>query len=136
MGAEPGEHSFETLAIFLADGEETQAQAPATFYVSDDSIGLDAAFLNEEVELGGHTFFDLEVRGFDEKTVNADVEDAGDVVAAVAAPADPNVFRSGKASKSTAGIRWFLLQDGPPSECKCLVARVQGLPVQAKCERS
>jgi len=98
MGAEPGEHSFEALAIFLADGEETKAQASATFYVADDGVGLDAAFLNEEVELGGHAFFDLEVSGLDEKTLNADVEDARDIVAAIATPADPNVFRSWKAS--------------------------------------
>ena len=97
MGAEPGEHGFEALAILFTDGEETQAQAAAAFDVADDSVGLDAAFLNQEVELGGHAFFDLEVKGLYEKTVNADVEDAGDVVAAVAAPADPNVFR-GKAS--------------------------------------
>jgi len=98
MGAKPGEHSFEALAVFLADGEETQAKALATFNVANDGVGLDAALLNEEVELGGHAFLDLEVRGLDEKAVDADVEDAGDVVAAVAAPADPNVFRSGKAS--------------------------------------
>jgi hypothetical protein len=97
MGAEPGEHGFEALAILVTDGEETQAQAAAAFDMADDSVGLDAAFLNQEVELGGHAFFDLEVKGLYEKTVNADVEDAGDVVAAVAAPADPNVFR-GKAS--------------------------------------
>ena len=98
MRTEPGEHGFEALAIFFTYGEETKAQAPATFDVANDSVGLDAAFLNEEVELGGHAFFDLEVRGLDEKTVNADVENAGNVVAAVATPADPNVFRSGKAS--------------------------------------
>ena len=98
MRTEPGEHGFEALAIFFTYGEEAQAQALAAFDVANDSVGLDAAFLDEEVELGGHAFFDLEVRGLDEKTVNADVEDAGDVVAAIAAPADPNVFRSGKAS--------------------------------------
>jgi len=81
----------------VADGEKTQAKASAAFDVADDSVGLDAAFLDEEVELGGHAFFDLEVRRLNEKAVDADVEDAGDVVAAVAAPADPNVFRSGKA---------------------------------------
>ena len=97
MRSEPGEHGFEALAVFFADGEETKAQAPATFYVADDGVGLDAAFLNEEVELGGHAFFYLEVRGLDEKAVNTYVEDAGDVVPTVAAPADPNVFRSGKA---------------------------------------
>ena len=97
MSAEAGEHGFEALAIFFTDGEETQAQAFAAFDVADDSVGLDAAFLNEEVKLGGHAFFDLDVRGLDEKTVNAYVEDAGDIVEAVAAPADPNVFRSRKA---------------------------------------
>ena len=98
MGAKPREHSFETLAIFFTYGEKTQAQAPAAFDVADDGVGLDAAFLNEEVELGGHAFFDLDVRGLDEKAVNAYVEDAGDIVEAVAAPADPDVLRSGKAS--------------------------------------
>jgi hypothetical protein len=98
MGAEPGEHGFEALAILFTDGEKTQAQAATAFDVADDRVGLDAAFLNEEVELGGHAFFNLEVKGLDEKTVNAYVEDAGDVVAAIAAPADPNVFRSGKTS--------------------------------------
>ena len=49
MGAEPGEHGFEALAILFADGEKTQAQAATAFDVADDSVGLDAAFLNEEV---------------------------------------------------------------------------------------
>lgn len=114
MGAEPGEHGFEALKIFFTYGEETKAQSPPALYVANDGVGLDASFLNEEVQLSRHALFDLEVRSLDEKAVNADVEDAGNVVAAIAAPADPNVFRSGKANKSTAGIRRFLLQDGPP----------------------
>jgi hypothetical protein len=49
MGAEPGEHGFEALAIFFTYGEKTQAKSSAAFYMADDSVGLDAAFLNEEV---------------------------------------------------------------------------------------
>lgn len=65
--------------------------------MADDGVGFDAALLNEEVELGGHAFFDLEVRSLDEEAVDADIEDAGDIVAAVAAPADPDVFRGWEA---------------------------------------
>jgi hypothetical protein len=114
MGAEPGEHGFEALAIFFVDGEKAQAETAAAFYVANDGVGFDAAFLNEEVELGGHAFFDLEVRGLDEKAVDADVEDARDVVAAIAAPADPDVFRGWKASQSTTGVGRFLYQNRLP----------------------
>jgi hypothetical protein len=66
--------------------------------VADDRVGFDAALLNEEVELSGHAFFDFEMRSLDEEAVDTDVQDAGDIVATVAAPADPDVFRSKKAS--------------------------------------
>ena len=80
------------MAIFVGHSDEAQAQAAAAFYVANDGVRFDAAFLNQKVELGGHAFFDAEVRSLDEEAVDADVEDAGDVVAAVAAPADPDVL--------------------------------------------
>lgn len=95
VGAEPGEHGLEALTILVGDGDETQAQAGGSFAaldVTNDGIGFDAAFLNEEVKFGGHAFFQLEVRSLDEEPIDADVEDAGDIVPAIAAPADPDVF--------------------------------------------
>lgn len=61
--------------------------------MANDGVGFYAAFLNQEVEFGGHAFFDFRVRGLDEEAVDADVENAGDVVAAIAEPADPDIFR-------------------------------------------
>jgi hypothetical protein len=97
MGAESGEQSFEALAIFVGYSDEAQAEAVAVFYVANDGVGFDAAFLNEKVQFSGHAFFHLGLRSLDEEAVDADVEDAGDIVAAIAAPADPDVFRRGKA---------------------------------------
>jgi hypothetical protein len=59
--------------------------------VANLGVGFDAALLDEKVESGGHAFFHFETRGFDEEAIDADVEDAGDVLAAIAAPADPDV---------------------------------------------
>jgi hypothetical protein len=59
--------------------------------VANDGVGFDTAFLDEKVEFGGHAFFHFAMRGFDEEAIDADVEDAGDVFAAMAAPADPDV---------------------------------------------
>lgn len=70
--------------------------------MSDHGIGFDAALLDKEVELRGHALFDFEVRGLDEESVDADVENPGNIVAAVAAPANPDVFRSQKASQGAA----------------------------------
>jgi hypothetical protein len=97
MGAESGEQSFEALAIFVGYGDEAQAEAAAVFYVANHGVDFDAAFLNEKVQFSGHAFFHLGLRSLDEEAVDADVEDAGDIVAAIAAPADPDVFRRGKA---------------------------------------
>jgi hypothetical protein len=91
MSAQPREQSFEALAVFLAYGEESQAKAAAAGYVADDGVGLDAAFLDQEIKFGGHALFHFEVRGLDEQPVDADIQDAGDIVASVAAPADPNI---------------------------------------------
>jgi hypothetical protein len=97
IGAESGEQSFEALAIFVSYGDEAQAEAAAAFYVANDGVGFDAAFLNEKVQFSGHASFNTEVRGLDEEAVDADVEDAGDIVAAIAAPTNPDIFRRGKA---------------------------------------
>jgi hypothetical protein len=86
------------LAILISEGNEAKAEAAASFDVANYGVGFDAAFLNEEVELGGHAFFDFEVRGLDEEAVDGDVQNAGDIVAAVAAPADPDIFRGQKTS--------------------------------------
>ncbi len=101
--------------------EEFQAEAETPYYVADDGVGFDAAFLNEEVELGGHALFDLEVRGLDEEAVDADVQDAGDIVAAIAAPADPDVFRGRETGQCAARVRRFLVQErlpGAPARCE------------------
>jgi hypothetical protein len=114
IGAESGEHGFEALAIFVGRGEESQAEAGAAFNVPNDGVGFDAALLNEEVELRGHAFSDFEVRSLDEEAVDADVENAGDVVAAVAAPADPDVFRGWETGEGPAGVGWFVVHEGLP----------------------
>jgi hypothetical protein len=102
MGAEAGEHGFEALAVGVGHRDETEAEASAAAYVADEGVGLDAALLDEELKFGWHAFFDLEVWGLDEEAVDADIEDARDIVAAVALPADPNVLGGRKARKSTA----------------------------------
>jgi hypothetical protein len=80
------------LAIIVGNGNESQTEAVAAFDVANDGVGLDTAFLNQEIELGGHAFFHVQVRGLDKQAVDTDVQDAGDVVAAIAAPADPDVL--------------------------------------------
>jgi hypothetical protein len=59
--------------------------------VANDGFSFDAAFLDEKVEFGGHAFFHFEARGFDKEAIDADVQDPGDVLAAIAEPADPDV---------------------------------------------
>jgi hypothetical protein len=34
------------LAIFIGYGQESQAESAAVFYVANDGVGFDAAFLN------------------------------------------------------------------------------------------
>lgn len=97
MGAESGEQSFEALAIFVSYGDEAEAKAAAVFYVANDGVGFDAAFLNEKVQFSGHAFFHVGMRSLDEQAFDADVEDAGDIVAAIATPADPDIFRGWEA---------------------------------------
>lgn len=114
MGAESGEHGLESLTIIVGCGEESQAEAGAAFNVAYNGVSFDAALLNEEVEFGGHAFFDFELGSLDEEAVDADVEDAGDVVAAVAAPADPDVVRGRKAGEGPAGVGWFVVHERLP----------------------
>jgi hypothetical protein len=91
-GAEPCQQSSEALPIAVSHGRKSQAQAIAALYVTNQSIGRDTAFLDQKIELGGHAFFHAEVRSLDKKTIDADVQDARDIVALVAAPANPDVF--------------------------------------------
>jgi len=93
QGAEPCQESFQARAILVVDGQELDAEAVATIHVTDNGVRFDAALGNEKVEPGGHAFFDAEMRSLDEHAVDVDIQDAGDVVEAVAAPADPDVFR-------------------------------------------
>ncbi len=96
MRTQPCQHGFQALAVFFGQRDEFQADSRAAFYVANDGLGSDAPFLNEKIELGGHSVLDLEMRGLDKKAVAADVQDAGDIIAAIAAPADPDVFRCWK----------------------------------------
>jgi len=77
----------------FADSEKFEAEAVAAPDVTNDGFGGDAALLNQKIEFGGHAFFDSLVRGLDKESVDADIQDVGDIVATVAAPADPDVLR-------------------------------------------
>jgi len=76
----------------FGQGSEFQAEAIAALYVTDDGVGFDAALGNQKIEFGGHVFLDIEMGRLDEEAVSADVQNAGNVIAAVAAPADPDVL--------------------------------------------
>jgi hypothetical protein len=86
------------LAIVVAHGNESQAEAAAALYVANDRVGFDAAFLNQEIQLSGHAFFHAEVRSLDKQAVDTDVQDPGDIVPLVAAPAEPDILRGWKTS--------------------------------------
>jgi hypothetical protein len=90
--AEPGQQGFEALAIAFSHGSKSQAESIAELYVTNQSIGCDTAFLDQKIQLGGHAFFHAQVWGLDKKSIDADVQDARNIVALVAAPADPNVL--------------------------------------------
>lgn len=70
--------------------------------------------MHEKVEFGGHAFFDFEVRGLDEEATDADVLDTGDIIDAIAPPADPDVLWGEKACEGAAGVGRFLAQEGLP----------------------
>jgi hypothetical protein len=63
--------------------------------VAYDGVRSYTALLNEKVELTRHAFFDAEMGSFNEHAVDADIQGARDIVAAVAPPADPEVLRGG-----------------------------------------
>ena len=91
-GAEPCQQSSKALAIAVSHGRKSQAEPIAALYVTDQSIGCDTAFLNQKIELGGHAFFHAQVRRLNKKAIDADVQDARNIIALVTAPADPDVF--------------------------------------------
>jgi len=82
--------------------------------MANHGFRFDAAFLNQKVQFRRHAFFDFEVRGLNKQAIDADIEDAGDVVAAIANPADPDVFRCGKTRQGAPGVRRFLYQERLP----------------------
>lgn len=98
----------------IAYSEKFEAEAVAAPDVTNDSFGVDAALLNQKIEFGGHAFFDSLVRRLDKQPVDADIQDAGDVVATVAAPADPDVVRGRESGQCAAGIGRFLVQEKLP----------------------
>src|SRR5579863_6183123 len=91
-GAEPSQQRFEALAIAVSHSSKSQAESIAALYVTNQSFGCDTAFLDQKIQLGGHAFFHAQVWGLDKKAIDADVQDARNIVALVAAPADPNVL--------------------------------------------
>jgi len=91
-GAESCQQSSESLAIAVSHSSKSQAESVAALYVTNRSIGRDAAFLDQKIQLGGHALFHAEVLRLDKKAIDADVQDARNIVALVAAPADPNVL--------------------------------------------
>jgi hypothetical protein len=112
-GAEPCQQGFEALAIVVAHSNESQAEAAAALYMTNDSVGFDAPFLNQEIELGRHAFFHIEVRSLDKEAVDTYVQDAGHIVAFVAAPAEPDILRGWKPGQGTARVGLFLKHEGP-----------------------
>lgn len=91
-GAKPGQQGFESRAVRIGKHHESQAESIAAFYVANDGIRFDAAFLNQEIEFGGHALSNAGLRHLDEKAVIADVENTRNVIASIATPANPDVF--------------------------------------------
>jgi len=81
--------------------------------MANERVRPQGAFLNQKIQFGGHAFVHVGMRGLDEEAMDADVEDTRDIVASIATPADPDIFRSLKPGQSAAGIRRFLIQEGP-----------------------
>ena len=80
------------MAIFVTNGDESQAKSVAAFNVTNDSIGVYSAFLNQKIEFGGHALFHAQVRRLDEQAVDTNVQDTGYIIPGVAPPADPDVL--------------------------------------------
>jgi hypothetical protein len=91
-GAESCQQGFEALAVVVGHGNEFQAEAAAAVYMTNDGFGFDAAFLNQEIELGWHTFFHAGSRSLDKKAVDTYIKDTGDIVVFIASPAEPDVL--------------------------------------------
>jgi hypothetical protein len=91
-GAKSCQQGFKALAIVFSHGNESQAQATPALYVTNDGVRFDAPLLNQEIKLGGHAFFHTEERSLDKYAVDTYVQDPGDIVAIVAAPAEPDIL--------------------------------------------
>jgi hypothetical protein len=91
-GAEAGHQGDQIFAVFFADGGKFEAHALAFARMADGGVGANGAFLDEKMEVGFGTDF-LGLPCFDEGAADAQVTDAGDIVAAVTAEVDPNVGR-------------------------------------------
>ena len=58
MGAEARDHGFEALPVGIGDGDKAKTEAGSAADMADEGVGLNAAFLDEELQLGGHAFLD------------------------------------------------------------------------------
>ena len=115
-GAESCQQGLEALAIVVTHSNESQAETTSALYMTNDSVGFDAPFLNQEIELGWHAFFHIEVRSLDKEAVDTYVQDAGHIVAFVAAPAEPDILRGWKPGQGTARVGLFLKHEAPWSD--------------------
>jgi hypothetical protein len=57
--------------------------------VADCGVGFEAAFLNQEIQFCREAFVEAFLPGVEEEAVDAEIQDAGDILAAIAAPANP-----------------------------------------------
>ncbi len=80
LSSESLKNGFETRAIGFGYGEEFEAEAATALYVTNDRVSLDAAFLDQKIELSGCAFFHGCVRSLNEEAVHADVQNAGNII--------------------------------------------------------
>lgn len=76
IGPKPREQGFQTGAVIIPNGDESEAEAFATAYVTNEGICLYTALLDQEVEFGRHAFFYAQMGSLDKQAVDADVQDS------------------------------------------------------------
>jgi len=78
--------------MFLANEDKLQAEPGAGARVADDGLRGDFALLDQKMELGFGVSGEL-LRCFEEEAAGAQISNAGNIVASLAVPKDPDVFR-------------------------------------------
>jgi hypothetical protein len=91
--AKPLQQIRETLAVFLADGGEFQAESTAGFYVADHSLGLDLPFLDKKIEIGLRAYRLGQLRE-DEQATRAKIAHLRSIVISGRAPAHVDLVRN------------------------------------------